>query len=270
LTLVDFAFLLFFNPSLNVIHHHLPTAEEKRPVYIIAHKCNTFKKTNRALEQGANAIECDVWCNEEHEWWVDHNRLESLALESWLENAVILSNKYPNEFAAVIFDIKACEEIKTLRVLVKKKLPENLPIIYTVSNVKEAGVFKEVINELSVNEGISIDEEDDIAPVVNFFSEMKYPNTWCGNGLSFAIKMQQHHDFLKEAARIRDSTRIIKKTFAWTVHKKRNMRKFLIDDLSDGIMVNINGFLFKPINRALKVLERSGSLRKAIRMDKAF
>jgi hypothetical protein len=68
-------------------------ARAERNVYIIAHRCNDLKKPEKALEQGVNGIEADLW-HEDGQWHISHDGHSKQNLDEWLQLMSRLSNEY--------------------------------------------------------------------------------------------------------------------------------------------------------------------------------
>jgi len=66
------------------------TAPAEAPRYIIAHRCNSVRDIAKALENGANGLECDVRYHQRSKsWYVDHDGVFpwSTKLDDWLQEA---------------------------------------------------------------------------------------------------------------------------------------------------------------------------------------
>lgn len=243
----------------------------KKPIYIIAHKCNSLNSIVSAVRQGANAVECDVWHDENNEWWVDHGRKKKLSLEKLLLKTGAKRKNFKKDFTLIILDIKTPTSLETLVNVVHENQVPNLKIIYSVSKAKEGEQFSRIINLLNSNEGISIDEEEDLHNVTALFSKLQFTRTWCGNGItSLLSNLDKHHEFLQAAGDERNRTAIIKKTYIWTLESVDTMKEFLYKDDVDAVMVNRNGFFRKPIKNLLKILRASTLFRKATIQDEVF
>jgi hypothetical protein len=59
----------------------------KRPIYVIGHRCNDIEDVTKAFENKANAVECDIWLDDDEIWWVNHDKFRTTKLLDWLEEA---------------------------------------------------------------------------------------------------------------------------------------------------------------------------------------
>src|SRR4051812_16832775 len=109
-----------------------------KSLYIIAHRCNDLKKPAKALKQGANAIECDVWIDDEMNLSISHNGLDKQNIDEWLRLIAELKKQYQDKFELIIFDIKKCAPITDLLNKTHQTLPSGLKIIYSTSKLEDA------------------------------------------------------------------------------------------------------------------------------------
>jgi glycerophosphoryl diester phosphodiesterase len=239
---------------------------EKRPFYLIAHACNSRKMVRKAFEQKVNAIECDVYFDKK--WFVSHDGLVKLDLVEWLQFLASLLEKYL--CTVVIFDIKNEGDFNFLRQTVEEHLPESLSRIYSVAKVEDAAIFKKAAYELKCYEGLSIDEEDNPEKVENYFSSINVKQCWYGNGMTLIPVNDTYHKSMKMASEIRDRGTSFSKIYTWTVNRKSSMRKYIIEDGIDGLMVDLDGILFKPVSKAKKLIRKIHWLRMAEKSDKLF
>jgi glycerophosphoryl diester phosphodiesterase len=227
-----------------------------RKIFIIAHECNDLKKPLLAMEQGANAIECDVWADESGKWFISHDGSERQNLDQWLTATSEVAEKFVEQLSFIIFDIKKSIPLHDLIDKINKKLPPELSRIYSVAKIRDASVFADIIPLLNNADKLSIDGENDPDEVKNFFKSLNFSRCCYGNGVdSKFLNLEKHHSTLKEAARLRDSGNF-NLVYIWTVERKRTIRKSLTEDGVDAVMVNLNGKLIKPINRALKIIKK--------------
>src|SRR5262249_58412444 len=76
---------------------------KKRPLYVIAHRCNDPEKVTAAVAAGANAIECDprwgrVTVFAKRNWFIDHDGVYawSTRLDPWLDAVAAAAKKHPH------------------------------------------------------------------------------------------------------------------------------------------------------------------------------
>ena len=244
----------------------------KRPIYVIGHRCNDIEDVEKAFENKANAVECDVWHDDDDVWWVNHNKFRTTKLLDWLDEAKRISDIKGENFALINFDIKTAEKLGSLKTEINKKLPSDLNILYSVPTLADADAFNEIKNDLSEHEGVAIDFEDSPEDVQRFFEDNMIKNCWYGIGINVAFPdSEKHRTALKTAGLIRNLNKRIKKTYIWTIELKETMGDYLYIEDVDGLITNC-GAATRPdfVDHARKIIDNSPALRMAARRDKAF
>jgi len=253
----------------NVIAH---PENLKRPIYVIGHRCNDTKDIKKAFKNKANAIECDVWLDDKDVWWVNHNKFRTTALVDWLDEAKMIADTKGDDFALIIFDIKTAKKVSTLKTEINKILPSDLNVLYSVPTLEDANAFNEIKDKMSEYEGVAIDSEDSPDEVQRFFEDHKIKNCWYGIGINVGFPdSEEHRTALKTAGLIRNRSRIIKKTYIWTIELKETMGDYLNVEDVDGMITNC-GASARPdfVDHAKEIIDNSPVLRMATRKDKAF
>jgi glycerophosphoryl diester phosphodiesterase len=243
----------------------------KRPVYIIGGQANNPENIKEALDGGANGVECDIWVDEDAQWWVNHNEEKEVSLEKWLLKASEMAKEFSEKFAVIIFDTKKVKSLLALHRSVSKELPSNLNVIFSVSNIDKAVAFEEIIPHLLPHQGLAIDEENNVEAVIELFKSKKADRFWYGNGIfAGGLDTQNQHLSLHQAGELRDKGSAIKKTYIWTIEDKETMISYLYDEKVDGLITNsgANGRDF--ISNALEIINSSLELKKATVMDNIF
>jgi hypothetical protein len=244
----------------------------KRPVYVIGHRCNDPEDIHKALENKANAVECDIWIDEDDVWWVDHDKFRTTKLSDWLREAKKVADSHGENFALIIFDIKTVRKLGLLKTAINSILPADLHVVYSVPDTVEAIAFDEIKNTLSAHEGFAIDYENSPGDVQRFFEEHEIRNGWYGNGINAAFPdSEDHRNELKTAGLMRNLDKTIKKTYIWTIELKETMGSYLYIADVDGMITNC-GALFRPdfVYHAREIIDNSLVLRMATRKDNAF
>ena len=246
------------------------TEKVYRDFYLIAHGCNDIDKINKAFKQKVNGIECDLWADDEKKWWISHEGLEKTDIIEWLKHIKKAEQKHARELAVIIFDIKSAEPIKDIRELINLYLPTDLPHIYSTASLEKAHILAEIVPLLQQHEGIAIDEEDDPTEVAAYFEKIGAKQCWYGNGITLIPINDSFHEAMQQAAPIRDTTGPFSKIYTWSVHRKEALRKYILEDKVDGVIVGLNSLLTRPVSSALKIINQSEEVKLATRTTPLF
>lgn len=257
-------FYTLINLIVTINHSALP-----REFYLIAHGINDKAKIRRAFKQKVNGIECDLWCDSNKKWWISHDGIFKTDLVTWLDYIGEAESKYQRKLALIIFDTKQAEPYAGVRELINRHLPSDLPRVYSVAALDMAHIFRDVVGNLSQFEAISIDEEDDPEEVAAFFNDIGTTQCWYGNGITLFLVDNAYHDCMQKAASMRDTTGPFSKVYTWSIHHKEAMRKYILEDGVDGMMVGLNSLLTRPVSKAMKIIKRH-NITLATRKTKLF
>lgn len=227
-------------------------------------------KINKAFRQKVNGMECDLWADEQSKWWISHDGSEKADLVEWLTHVGKAEKKFRRQLAVIIFDIKSAEPIAGVRDIINTHLPAGLPHIYSTAKLDKAPIFTAIVPLLTENEGIAIDEEDDPIKVAEFFREIGATQCWYGNGITLIPLNTEFHISMQEAAPIRDTTGPFSKIYTWSVHRKKALHKYIIEDKVDAVIVGLNNILTRPVSNALKIIEASNEVQLADRSSRLF
>jgi len=241
-----------------------------RSFYLIAHGCNNISKINKAFRQKVNGIECDIWADDEKRWWVTHNGFGKTNLVRWLTHIGRAEKKFKRQLALIIFDIKCAEPIGGLREIINEHLPSGLPHIYSTAKINKAHIFSDIVPLLKANEGIAVDEEDDPKKVAAFFRHIGANQCWYANGITLIPLNDPFHASMRQAAHLRDSSRHFSKIYTWSVHRKEALRKYILEDKVDGVIVGLNGIFTKPVKNAMDIINASNDVQLADRNTPLF
>ncbi len=259
----------------------IPPYHAKRPIYLIAHRCNNSKDIHNALQSGANAVECDIRCDAPgNDWIVHHDGYfpeRSLSLRTWLSEAAAAAKVFKDRFCLIYLDIKNPEYIESLHEYVNKYFEqtrmEKVRIIYSTAKIEDAEKFALIAKKLNSWEGMTIDYEDDPAEVQEFFLSIGVERFWYSNGINAAVSdYSALRETLKKAGELRDTEKQIKKTCIWTIEKPATASEYLYDELVDGIMTNAGGGDLRrdSIAEILDVVNASEIARLAVSTDDPF
>jgi hypothetical protein len=241
-----------------------------RSFYLIAHRCNDISHINKAFRQKVNGIECDLWADEDKKWWVSHEGISKTDLIQWLTYIAKAEKRFKCQLAVIVFDIKSAEPITGLRDIINNHLPPGLPHIYSVANLDKAHIFAEIVPLLTSLEAIAVDEEDDPTEVAAFFKKIGALQCWYGNGITLVPLDGQFHDSMQHAARLRNSAAPFSKIYTWSIHRKESLRKYIVEDKVDGVIVGLNGFFTRPVSNALKIIRANEEVQLADRSSPLF
>ena len=244
---------------------------KKRPVYILGGQCNNPEDIAKTITNGVNGLECDIWADEENNWWVNHSQQKEVSLEKWLIYAAKAHKNFPNQFALIIFDTKTAKSLEFLHNSSSKILSSSLNVIFSVSNIDKAVAFETIIPYLLPHQGLAIDEENNVDAVVEFFKSKNVNQFWYGNGIfSGGFDTANQHESLRKAGELRDSGSEIKKTYIWTIEDKETMISYLYDEKVDGLITNSGTNGRNYLSNALDIINSSHELRIATAEDNIF
>jgi hypothetical protein len=241
-----------------------------RNFYLIAHGCNDVSKINKAFRQKANGIECDLWADEEGKWWISHDGNEKTDLVEWLTYIGKAERKFGQELAVIVFDTKTPNPFSGVREIINMHLPPGLPHIYSTAKLENAHIFTEIVPLLTEKEGIAVDEEDDPKEVAAFFERIGAQQCWYGNGITLIPINDTFHEAMQQAAPIRDAKKSFSKIYTWSVHRTEAIRKYILEDKVDGIIVGLNNILTRPVTSARRIIKESDEVQLADRNSPLF
>jgi glycerophosphoryl diester phosphodiesterase len=217
-----------------------------RPFYAIAHRCTDPADVKHALERGANAVECDVR-RYDGDFCVRHDPLPATGetrLTSWLDEVAGHAHTFGEQFALIIFDLKD-EGITS----------DSLDLI------SRREVFSRIASDLTLREGLAIDEDDDPYRVSQFFEDRNIEHNCYGNGI-FALGVGRGvEDSIRAAVTLKRRAGLIKLVYVWTIDDRSRMREYINFGV-DGIMTNdvddlIAVLAENPIRSLIRLATRS-------------
>ena len=256
-----------------------------KPIYLIGHRANNSGDIYRAIQRGANAVECDIQYNKsDGKFYVNHDVAKGLTLDDWLNEAAAVADKYGDMFALVYFDVKDSDYflrfINTVHAH-EEFSKKNLNIIYSVAKLKEAEKkFATAYSMLYPNEGLNIDFDNRVARIAGFYKNNGIMRAWYGNGINAGVPINTIlapnvvPDLIRANEYRGAEVGQFKKTISWTYEKKDSVQMILSRHWqvkADAIMVNFGGGITG--NHMKDVLEgfyELPGLRLATRKDNPF
>jgi glycerophosphoryl diester phosphodiesterase len=256
-----------------------------RPFYVFAHNPNTIADVERALRQGANALEPDIisasfpplMCGPD---LVDHLvdcdsdipfnscGCNSTHFVDWLKGVHELAVRNP-QLALVVFDVKSSAANAIVGSAILKAIRAHLNtggvklnFIISVATKDDLAVFADILPLLREREGVMVDDEDDAGAVANYFLSRGYDgNIGYGDGTS---GIGPHLGAaIDGAAWLRATTGFPRSvTYVYTIDDADSMRTF-IDAGVDGIITN-------EIPRLMGIVQGRSDIRLATREDNPF
>jgi hypothetical protein len=172
--------------------------------------------------------------------------------------------------SVIVFDVKSAEPFKEVRDIINEHLPSGLPHIYSTAKIDKAHIFADIVPLLNANEAIAIDEEDDPKEVAAFFNSIGATQCWYGNGITLIPINEEFHQSMQEAAPMRDSTGPFSKIYTWSVHREEALRKYIVEDKVDAVIVGLDGFFTEPVTNALKIIRNCEDVQLADRNTRLF
>ncbi len=239
-----------------------------RPFYAIAHRCNDPADVKHALERGANSVECDVRRYDE-DFWVrhDHEASGETRLTSWLDEVAGHAHTFGEQFALIIFDLKdegiTSDSLDLMRGIIRDQLtfPTGLNVIFSVGTFRRREVFSRIASDLTLREGLAIDEDDDPYRMSQFFEDRNIEHNCYGNGIMAGWFGGGVEDSIRAAVTLKHRAGLIKLVYVWTLDRRSSMREY-IDLGVDGIMTNdvddlIAVLAENPIRSLIRLATRS-------------
>jgi glycerophosphoryl diester phosphodiesterase len=224
-----------------------------RPFYIIAHRANDVQSVARALDRGANAVECDV-SHRDNTFFVRHPPVVGVSLPvverdtNWDRplvpylNAVSALARTDNRLVMVIFDCKMNDPALAVPLLntIRSRLTNgvlDLNVLISVGSYSDRRFFTPLAGQLCLHEGVAIDEDNNPARVSAFFRSLAVERHAYGNGTFVAGVAPNVPPSIIEAVAHKALGRGIRFVYVWTLNDKRSIRNYLRMGV-DGIFVN--------------------------------
>ncbi len=216
-------------------------SQSKRPVYVIAHRCNAGSWVKNAVQkQGVNAIEADFMYGTKDDvtgWFLAHDDLigNRETLDAWLNT---VSQAPP---ALLHIDIKTPNaQLPELFDKIRAKLP-SVNLIFDVGGVSSgkhlAGIKTRILQDPRSVAAMGFD--DSPTDVNNFFQKEGYPlnKYWYEIGIAAGLVWSQtEQNWTKEAIKARDAG-LGPKVVIWTFENESTVNYWLEQGV-DGILVN--------------------------------
>jgi hypothetical protein len=255
-----------------------------RPFYIFAHNPNTIADVERALSQGANALEPDITFTSQ--LTCGPNRVDNLIdcdtdipfnscgcshthLVDWLKGVHDLAIRNP-QLALVVFDVKSpaatAKNGSAILDAIRTHLNTGgvkLNFIISVGTKNDLAIFNDILVLLKEREGVMVDGEDDAGAVANYFLSRGYDgNIGYGDGTTPGIgpRLVRAMDgavWLRAAIGFPRSV-----TYVYTINLEDSMRTF-IDAGVDGIITN-------ELLTLTHIVHGRSDIRLATRQDNPF
>ena len=172
--------------------------EPRRPLYLIAHRCNDLGAVRRAVSAGANAIECDIQFTDAQrdvgsvEFVVNHDNTwhrDRDSLIPYLNGVVEILRDNP-QVALWFFDLKDDKpsDAVRLRNVIRKHLTDHVPIniIMSQASLDSGKFFVPIRNGIRPREGYAIDAYNHPDSVSDFFVDNGIARHGYGNGIFVA------------------------------------------------------------------------------------
>ncbi|PNP79419.1 hypothetical protein FNYG_07254 [Fusarium nygamai] len=169
--------------GLDNILPELGTRAAKKPFYAIAHRCNNISAVQHAVNDGANAIEMDLFSEGEDGWWASHDgpsKNGNRAKEMF--HTIAAHRKAGKPITFVWLDFKnpdACDpgkpaewgcSIGALRDLARQILePQGVRVLYGFYGVQNGSAYRLLESDLTANEALNVDGRS--VPLQQFFNK---------------------------------------------------------------------------------------------------
>jgi glycerophosphoryl diester phosphodiesterase len=231
-----------------------------RPFYVIGHNPNTIDEVNKALNQGANAVEPDVnvFEDDESRLCISHDEGDSGAptLAQFLTELRQVALQRP-ELAMVRFDCKpkaaTAQHGATLLKAIRQLLTfdTKLNIIISVAKLSETAIFDQIKSGLLPREGLMIDEENDPVAISNFFVGAGVANQAFGNGISVlnSVLGPNVRPSMERACEFRAATNRTRYIDVWTVQDDDLLRRYIhigVDGVITDTVASLRKIMLEP------------------------
>lgn len=246
------------------------TSQRPRSFFLIGHRCNDIATIDKAFTQKVNGIECDLWADKKKKWWISHGGCKKTDLIEWLTYVSKAEQKFNRQLCLVLFDIKTPEPIQSVRDTIQKILRPGLSVVYSTAKISGAHIFTDIVPLLTPNEVIAIDEENDPKEVAAFFKKIGATQCWYGNGITLMPFDNQFHDSMRKAAKLKNSGAPFSKVYTWSIHRKKSLYKYLVEDKVDAMIVGLDNFLTQPVSNAVKIINENDGLELADKNSKLY
>jgi len=232
---------------------------KKRPVWVIAHRCNDIRDIAVASKKGANAIECDVMSSG-NDFVVRHGPIDLNVptLTSWL-NAL---TKHAPDFHILYIDYKgpnfsAQAGARLVACLRDARVPESdIRVILSVASFDHGRFFGKIPNESWL--APQFDCANSPAKCRAFFVRSGFSHAWYGDGItSLWFEPGRVFQNIKKAIALRNGGGAIRGVVVWTLDRPDSMEKYL--------RLGVNAILSNHPDDAVGVL-RQPSIRKTLRL----
>jgi PLAT/LH2 domain len=249
------SFLIGFIPafvapiSMLVLPSKMLGASQDRPVYIVAHRCNTGSQaTNAVKNQGVNAIEADFMYGRPDigaakDWYLAHDNVlpTSVRLKDWLKDVSQEASRVASPLTLLHVDIKTPDApLEDLFDQIKTELP-TVNLIFDIGLVKNGTYLARIKDRiLNYDRAVAAMGFDDSPTAVNdFFKKEGYPlnKYWYEIGLAAAFGWSaEEQNWARDAIKSRDAG-LGPKVVIWTFEKESTVKEWL-DAGVDAILVN--------------------------------
>lgn len=254
------------------------TAEiQERMFYAVAHRSNSAKAVERALTDGANAMEFDVRVHKGR-FCANHDPVTILvpcepldALLDFVRTQVQQQKARGSHSLGLIFyDFKNDGGLEgaggRLLALIRKHLTDTTGVhtLISIATLKDQRFFDGALNSLRSGEALAVDFDKDPDAVSAFFLEKGVRNFAFGDGCCVVCSCPGAKTAIERAVALREKHGDIKLIYIWTLGQETSMREF-IDIGVDGIFANTGIVLGtrNDIPKLLRIVEESPRVRLA-------
>jgi hypothetical protein len=244
---VKFTAAFLITITVFVFPSKLLSQSQSRPVYVVAHRCNTGSwATNAVQKHGVNAIEADfIYSSKDNAWFVAHDNLltNPAKLDDWLAEVSKEASRTNTPLSLLHVDIKTPEgKLGQLFTKIRSKLP-NLYLIFDIGLV-QYGTYLTTPNIkdriLQDNRAVAAMGFDNSPTEVKaFFESNGYPRNkyWYEIGIAAGGSWsEEEQTWTREAIKQRDSGQG-PKVVIWSFENE-NTVKYWLGQGVDAILVN--------------------------------
>lgn len=240
------------------------SAENRRPLYIVAHMVNSIYELEEYLGRGANAIEADLMFNGNgtikniyHGYPCDCYRVcderENFATYLNYVRGMVDPNhaNYQKSLTLLFLDLKLSEVSRSQKYKAGEEIAKHLithlwneklsdpriSVLLSIGHTSDSDTVRGVQDTFTKSNrgsalkrlGFDVGLNDDLNSIRKMWSNLGVKaNRWQGDGITNCFRMFREDSRLRQAVRIRDSENpFMEKVYDWTVDITVNIRRSL-------------------------------------------
>ena len=245
-----------------------PPRPRSRPFYVIGHNTNTLDAVRRALDAGANAVEPDFTLDSANNLRVIETEgsipQSTPYADAFLRDVGQIARQRPN-LSLIILDSKTADAVQGARLLQYAReglAGTNVSVILNVAHTGMATFFSDIVTQMRPRECLMIDQDNDPAPVADWFLKNGVTNACYGHDQSSGVGVA-----LDRAVELKLQRCLPKWVYTYTLSDR--------DQMHDAIRTGVDGIIaadghVADLVNILQEPEFASQIRLATRADDPF